>query len=56
MAIRRVGYQTPSGMAGIFSPGRTNIGGIRISPKAVVYGTIALIIVIMILKHAMPAV
>ena len=50
MAIRRVGYQTPAGMAGIMSPGRGNIGGIKIPPKLVIYATIGLILFVIIAR------
>lgn len=50
MTIRRVGYQTPTGMAGIMSPGKTTLGGIKIPPKLIIYGTVALILVIFIAR------
>ena len=50
MSLNRVGYQTPSGMAGIMSPGKVSIGGIRIPPKLVIYATVALIFVILVAR------
>ncbi|MCD6279611.1 hypothetical protein J7J26_02470 [Candidatus Micrarchaeota archaeon] len=49
MALRRVGYQMPMGSAGMMSAGKTNIGGIKVSPKSVMIGSVIFILLILII-------